>query len=277
MPIKIYKPTTPGRRRMSVLTYEEITKTKPEKALTVRLKTNAGRNNQGKITIRHQGGGHIKKYRIIDFKQTDKMGIPGVVKAIEYDPNRSAFIMLTFYADGEKRYHLAPQGITVGDNIICKTKTKVQPGSRMSLQNIPVGFAIHNIELHPGKGGQMIRTAGSSGTIVSLEGEKAQIQMPSGEIRFVEKECFASIGILSNADHSKVILGKAGRKRHMGWRPVVRGKVMNPVDHPHGGGEGNHPIGHKHPKTPWGMPALGYKTRKRKYSDKWIIKDRRRK
>jgi len=276
MSIKVYKKTTPGRRQMSVLTYEEITSTKPYKKLLKRIKKHAGRNNYGKLTIRHQGGGYIKQYRIIDFKQKDKINIPGKVETIEYDPNRSAFIMLVKYADGERRYHLAPEGIKVGEEIITKIKAKVKTGNRMALKHIPIGYPIYNLELTEGRGGQLIRAAGSSGKVVSLEGDMAQVQLPSGEIRMVRKECFASIGVVSNIDHGNVIFGKAGRKRLMGIRPTVRGKAMNPVDHPHGGGEGNQPIGLPGPKTPWGMPALGYKTRnRRKYSNKWIVKRRK--
>lgn len=260
---------------MTGLTYSELTASKPEKSLVKRIKKRSGRNNYGKLTIRHQGGGCIKQYRIIDLHQTDKMNIPGYVKTIEYDPNRSAFIMLVFYKDGEKKYHLAPEGIKVKDEILTKAKAKVKLGNRMMLNHIPIGYPIHNLELTPGKGGQLIRSAGSSGKLVSLEGNMAQVQLPSGEIRMVAKECFASIGVLSNIDRSKVNYGKAGRKRHMGIRPTVRGKAMNPVDHPHGGGEGNQPIGLTGPHTPWGMPALGFKTRnKKKYSNKWIVKRR---
>ncbi|MDX9970669.1 MAG: 50S ribosomal protein L2 [Candidatus Gracilibacteria bacterium] len=276
MAVKKFKPTTPARRHMSVASFEEVTKSRPEKSLIVRRKKNAGRNSYGRITVRHRGGGNIKKYRIIDFKQTDKINIEGKVVGIEYDPGRSAYIMLVTYKDGEKRYHLAPSGITVGDRVLCAEKAKIKEGSRLLIKNIPIGFAIHNIEMHRGKGGQLGRSAGTSIKLVSLEGDLAQIQMPSGEIRLVDKECYASIGIVSNIEHSNVKIGKAGRKRHMGWRPTVRGSVMNPVDHPHGGGEGRCPIGLSQPKTPWGMPALGYKTRKRHYTDKMIIKDRRR-
>jgi large subunit ribosomal protein L2 len=272
MGIKTFKSTTPGRRQMVSLTYEEITTHNPEKSLIVRLKNNAGRNNQGIITTRHRGGGARRIYRIIDFKQTDKLGIPAVVKQIEYDPNRSAFLMLVHYADGEKRYHIAPQGMKVGDSIMAKAKAKPKTGSRMKLGNIPVGFDIHNLELTPGCGGQMIRSAGSYGKLASLEGEMAHIQMPSGEVRLVDKNCYATIGVVSNLDHANVIHGKAGVRRHMGWRPTVRGKVMNPIDHPHGGGEARNSIGLKHPKTPWGRPALGYKTRNRKkYSNARIV------
>ncbi len=273
MPIKVYRPTTPGRRKMSVLTYEEVTKTKPEKSLIKRIKKMAGRNNQGKITIRHQGGGSIKQYRMVDFKQTDKLNIPGIVKAIEYDPNRSPFIMLVAYQDGEKRYHIAPEGMKVGAEVITKVKAKAQVGNRMKLKNIPIGFNIFNVELTMGKGGQMVRSAGSTAQLVSLEGPMAHIQFPSGEVRLVHKDCYATIGVVSNADHQNVRIGKAGRKRHMGRRPEVLGKSMNPVDHPHGGGEGHSPIGLPGPRTPWGKPALGYKTRwRKKYSNKYIIR-----
>lgn len=275
MGIKIYKPTTSARRKTSVLTYEEITKTKPEKSLVKRIKKHAGRNSQGKITIRHQGGGYLKKYRMIDFKQVDKLNIPAKVTAIEYDPNRSAFIMLVNYKDGEKRYHIAPAGIVVGTEIITKIKAKPQVGNRMKLRNVPVGFDIHNVELNLGKGGQMVRSAGSGAKLVSLEGEMAHIQFPSGEVRLIHKDCYATIGVVSNADHQNVRIGKAGRMRHMGWRPQVLGKSMNPNDHPHGGGEGHSPIGLPGPRTPWGKPALGYKTRwRKKYSNKYIVSRR---
>ncbi len=262
---------------MTSYTFEEITKSKPEKKLLLTKKNRAGRNNQGKITIRHQGGGHKKRYRIIDFKQTDKIGIPATVKAVEYDPYRTAYIMLVSYADGEKRYHIAPNDIKVGQQIITKEKAKVETGNRMKLKNIPVGYNIHNLELNVGKGGQIIRSAGSKGKVVAVEDKYAQVELPSGEVRLINKECYATIGVVSNVDHGLVKIGKAGRSRWMGKRPSVRGKVMNPVDHPHGGGEGLQSIGLIHPKTPWGMPALGFKTRKRKYSDNLIIKKRRKK
>jgi len=275
VPIKTYKPTTPSRRNMSGATFEEITKSKPEKSLLLRKKRHAGRNNQGKITIRHQGSGHKRLYRLVDFKQKDKMNIPAVVKAVEYDPYRSAYIMLVNYADGEKRYHIAPNDIKVGAKIMTKEKAKASVGNRMALKNIPVGYDIHNVELTLGRGGQIIRSAGSRGKVVAVEGEYAQVELPSGETRLIDKNCFATIGVVSNIDHNLIKIGKAGRSRWMGIRPTVRGKVMNPIDHPHGGGEGNQPIGLPSPKTPWGMPALGYKTRKRKYSDRYILKDRR--
>ena len=261
---------------MSGLTFEELTKgKKPEKSLMKRIKKMAGRNNQGKLTVRHQGGGHKQLYRMIDFKQRDKVGIPGTVKALEYDPNRTAFIMLVNYADGEKRYHIAPDQMKVGTEIIAKEKAKIQVGNRMALKSIPVGYDIHNVELKFGRGGQIVRSAGSKGKVVAVEGPYAQVEMPSGEVRLIDKNCFATIGVVSNIDYSNVKLGKAGRSRWKGIRPSVRGKAMNPNDHPHGGGEGNQPIGLPSPVTPWGMPTLGFKTRKRKYSDGMIVKDRR--
>jgi len=277
MPVKKFKPTTPGQRQMSVLTFEEITRTKPEKSLLLPVKKNAGRNNQGKICVRHRGGGEKRKYRIIDFNRRDKLNIEGKVASIEYDPNRTAFIMLVQYKDGEKRYHLAPLGIKVEDKVVIKEKAKIKDGNRMKIKNIPVGYSIYEVELSEKRGGQLGRSAGAIIRLVSLEGKHAQIQMPSGEVRLVNKECYATIGTVSNIDHSNVSLGKAGRKRHMGWRPTVRGSVMNPIDHPHGGGEGKSSVGLKHPKTPWGMPAMGFKTRNRKYTNKMIVKDRRRK
>jgi len=277
MAVKTYKPTTPGRRQMSVASFKEVTRTKPEKSLTKNLKKNAGRNNQGRITVRHRGGGHRRAYRMIDFMRTDKLNIPGKIAAIEYDPNRTAYIMLINYKDGEKRYHIAPEGIQVGDEIMTKEKTKIKTGNRLKVKNLPLGQVIHDIELKEQKGGQVVRSAGSYGKIISLEGKYAQLQLPSGEVRLISKDCYATIGIVSNVDNSNIKIGKAGRSRWLGRRPQVRGKVMNPCDHPHGGGEGNQPIGLKHPKTPWGMPALGFKTRKRRSTDKWIIKDRRRK
>ena len=273
--LKKLKPTSPGLRHMSVASFEEVTKTKPEKRLTVRIRKHSGRNNEGHLTVRHRGGGCKKMYRMVDFDQTDKLNIEGKVKAIEYDPIRTAYIMLVVYKDGDKRYHLAPQAIKVGDKVETKVKAKVKVGNRMMLKHIPVGYPVHNIEMGEGQGGKLIRSAGTHAIIVSLEGKKAQIQMPSGEVRLIQKECYASIGEIGNLDHSNIKLGKAGRKRWMGWRPTVRGKAMNACDHPHGGGKGLQPIGLPQPKTPWGMPALGYKTRKRQYTDKNIIKDRR--
>ncbi len=273
--LKKYNPTTPARRGMSSPSFEEITKTTPEKSLTKRIRKNSGRNNQGRITIRHRGGGHKKVMRYVDMKQVDKLDIEGQVKAIEYDPLRSAYIMLVTYKDGEKRYHLAPEGIKVGDKIVTKVKAKAKLGSRMTLKHIPVGYQVHNVELNPRQGGKIARSAGTFATVVSLKGDMAQIQPSSGEVRLVQKDCFASIGIIGNLEHSSIRVGRAGTMRWKGRRPHVLGKSMNPCDHPHGGGEGHSPIGLKHPKTPWGMPALGFKTRKRKTTDKYIIKDRR--
>ena len=274
MPIKTYKPTTPGVRQMTRDTFESITKTTPEKSLTLSKKQKAGRNNTGKLTVRHRGGGHKQRYRLIDYKGYDKKGIDAKVTAVEYDPNRNAYIMLLTYLDGEKRYQIAPEGIQVGDVIVAQEKCKIKTGNRLQLKNIPVGFAIYNVELQPGRGGQTAKTAGSSAKIVSLEGPKAQVELPSGEIRFIEKKCYASIGTVSNADFSNIKIGKAGRNRWRGLRPQVRGKAMNPVDHPHGGGEGGTSIGLIRPKTPWGLPALGVKTRNRKATDKFIARSR---
>lgn len=276
MALKVHKATTNGRRGMTSATFEEITKKSPEKALVKGKQRASGRNAQGKITVRHRGGGVARKYRDLDFKQRDKLNIPGKVAGIEYDPNRTAYIMLVNYKDGEKRYHLAPQNIKVGTEIVTSKSAKVDIGNRMMLKHIPVGYDIYNVELTEGKGGQIVRSAGTSAKLVSLETELAQIQLPSGEIRFVSKNCYATIGIVSNPDHFNITIGKAGRVRWKGRKPQVRGKVMNPVDHPHGGGEGNQSIGLKYPKTPWGMPALGVKTRNtRKYSQKWIIRRRK--
>ncbi|HBW14273.1 MULTISPECIES: 50S ribosomal protein L2 [Proteiniclasticum] len=274
MAIKSYKPTTPSRRHMTVNAFVEITTDKPEKSLLVAKNRTAGRNAQGKITVRHRGGGAKRKYRIIDFKR-NKDNIPARVATIEYDPNRSAFIALVVYADGEKRYILAPVGIKVGDVLVSGPNADIKPGNALPMQNIPVGTFIHNIELAAGKGGQMVRSAGTSAQLMAKEGNYATLRLPSGEMRYVRIECRATIGTVSNQTHEIIKIGKAGRKRHMGIRPTVRGSVMNPVDHPHGGGEGRTPIGRPAPVTPWGKPALGYKTRKtKKYSDRLIIKGR---
>jgi len=274
MPIKVYKPTTNGRRNMTSLTYEEITTNKPEKSLLAPISKNAGRNNHGKITVRHRGGGHKRKYRIIDFKRM-KDGIPGKVATIEYDPNRSANIALINYADGEKRYILAPKGVTVGTVIESGPKADIKPGNALPLIDIPVGTLIHNIEMKPGKGGQLVRSAGTSAQILGREERYVLIRLASGEVRRILSVCRATVGEVGNADHGLVNIGKAGRKRHMGWRPTVRGSVMNPNDHPHGGGEGRTPIGRKAPVTPWGKPALGLKTRnKKKASNKLIVRRR---
>lgn len=274
MGIKKYNPTSPGLRGMTVLTFEEITTDKPEKALTVTLKKHAGRNVRGKITVRHRGGGTRAKYRIIDFKR-NKDDIPATVKSIEYDPNRSANIALVCYADGEKRYIIAPNKLKVGDVIVSGPDSDIKVGNALPIANIPVGTIIHNIELKPGKGAQMVRSAGNGAQLMAKEGNYAQVRLPSGEVRMVRINCRATIGEVGNIEHANIQIGKAGRKRHMGWRPTVRGSVMNPNDHPHGGGEGRAPIGRKGPVTPWGKPALGYKTRnKHKDSNKYIVRRR---
>lgn len=274
MALKIYRPTSPGRRAMSGYTFEEVTKTKPEKSLLLPLKKKAGRNNQGRITVRHQAGGAKRRLRIIDFKR-DKIGVPGRVTAIEYDPNRSARIALIFYADGEKRYILAPVGLNVGDTIKSGEDAEIKPGNTLPLKRMPTGTMIHNIELREGKGGQLVRSAGAAAQLLAKEGEYCHIRLPSGEIRLVRSGCTATVGQIGNVEHQGISLGKAGRKRWMGWRPTVRGSAMSPRDHPHGGGEGRSPIGLPGPKTPWGKPALGYKTRKNKTTDKFIIRRRR--
>ncbi len=274
MGIRVYKPTSPGRRGMSVSTFEEITKEEPEKSLVVPLKKHSGRNHQGRITVRHRGGGHKRLYRIIDFKR-DKIGIPGKVIAIEYDPNRSARIALIQYADGEKRYIIAPLGLKVGDTVMSGPEAEIKVGNALPLANIPVGTFIHNIELYPGRGGQLVRAAGTAAQILAKEGDYAQVKLPSGEIRLINLKCMATIGQVGNVDHANIRLGKAGRKRWLGWRPTVRGSAMSPRDHPHGGGEGRAPIGLPHPKTPWGKCALGKKTRRNKLTDKFIIKRRK--
>ncbi len=272
MAIRVYKPTSPARRFMSVNAFEEITKKTPEKALTVAKKKHAGRNNQGKISVRHRGGGQKAKYRIIDFKR-NKLQVPAKVAAIEYDPNRSAFIALLHYLDGEKRYILSPVGLNVGDMVVAGEGADIKPGNAMPLSAIPTGTLIHNLELRPGAGGQLVRSAGVYAQLMAKEGNYAQVRLPSGEIRRLPLNAQATIGTVGNTDHENIRIGKAGRKRHMGFRPSVRGVVMNPVDHPHGGGEGKSPIGMPAPVTPWGKPALGLKTRKhKKYSNRLIVK-----
>ena len=274
MGIKTFNPYTPSRRQMSVLDKTELTATKPEKSLTVSLKKNAGRNAQGKITVRHRGGGSRRKYRIIDFKR-NKDGIPAIVKTVEYDPNRTANIALVAYADGEKRYILAPEGLKVGQKIMNGPEAEIAVGNCLPLENIPVGTQIHNIELLPGKGGQLVRSAGLSAQLMAKEGKYATLRLPSGEMRMVPIICRATVGQVGNIEHGLVNIGKAGRKRHMGIRPTVRGSVMNPNDHPHGGGEGRAPIGRPGPSTPWGKPAMGLKTRKKnKQSNKMIVRRR---
>jgi len=271
--LKVYRPTSPGRRGMTGSTFEEITKSEPEKSLLLPLKKKAGRSSQGKITVRHRGGGAKRMLRTLDFKR-DKAGVPGKVAAIEYDPNRSANIALICYADGEKRYILAPLGLNVGDSIKSGEDADVKLGNTLPLKLIPSGTLIHNIELNRGRGGQLVRSAGATAQLVVKEGEYALVRLPSSEVRRIRSECLATIGQVGNVDHQNIKLGKAGRKRWLGWRPTVRGSAMNPRDHPHGGGEGRSPIGKPGPKTPWGKPALGYRTRKAKASDKMIVKRR---
>ena len=274
MPIINYKPTTPSRRNMSVTDYSGLSKVAPEKSLLAPLNKKSGRNSYGRITVRHRGGGNRRKYRIIDFKR-QKFDVPGTVKTLEYDPNRSAFIALIEYQDGEKRYIIAPNGLKVGDTVVASPSADIKPGNALALADIPVGTVIHNIEMHPGKGAQMVRSAGNMAQLMAKENGMALIRLPSGELRNVAVNCMASIGTVSNLDHENVKIGKAGRKRNMGWRPTVRGSVMNPNDHPHGGGEGKSPVGRPGPVTPWGKPALGYKTRAHhNRSDKFIVRRR---
>ena len=274
MAVKKFRPTTPSRREMTMPTFEEVTTSSPEKSLLVPVKRTGGRNAQGKITVRHRGGGAKRKYRIIDFKR-NKDGVPAKVATIEYDPNRTAYIALVVYADGDKRYIIAPTGLKVGDVIVSGPDADIKEGNALPLRNIPIGTFIHNVELQAGKGAQMVRSAGTTAQLMAKEGNYATLRLPSGEMRYVRIECRATIGHVSNSTNAIINIGKAGRKRHLGFRPTVRGSVMNPNDHPHGGGEGKSPIGKPSPVTPWGKPALGYKTRKtKKYSDKFIIKRR---
>ena len=274
MSIKFYKPTGNGRRNMSVTDYSELSNVAPERSLLVSLKKNSGRNSYGRITVRHRGGGQRRKYRIIDFKR-DKFDIPATVASVEYDPNRSAFIALLQYEDGEKRYILQPAGLKVGDVVVSGKDADIKAGNALPLSSIPVGTIVHNVELYPGRGGQLARAAGNSAQLMAKEGVYALLRLPSGELRNVPASCMATIGQVGNLDHENVKVGKAGRKRHMGWRPTVRGSVMNPCDPPHGGGEGKSPVGRPGPVTPWGKPALGYKTRRtKKSSDKLIVKRR---
>ena len=274
MAIKRYKPYTPSRRQMTSLDFSEISKDKPEKSLVVHLKKNSGRNNQGKITVRHRGGGSKKKYRIIDFKRR-KDGIPAKVSSIEYDPNRTANIALLVYADGEKKYIIAPLGLKVGDRVLSGSSAEIKLGNTLSMKDMPVGTTIHNIEMRPGQGGKLVRSAGNSAQLMAKDGGYATVRLPSGEMRMLPIDCRATIGQIGNINNELINIGKAGRKRNMGIRPTVRGSVMNPNDHPHGGGEGRSPIGRPGPSTPWGKPALGYKTRKgKKASDKYIVRPR---
>jgi len=271
--VKVYKPTSPGRRGMTGYTFEEITKTEPEKSLLRPLKKKAGRNVQGRITVRHRGGGHKRMYRLIDFKR-DKHGIPARVASIEYDPNRSARIALLVYADGEKRYIIAPLGLQVGDTVMSGPDAEIRVGNALPLEKIPLGTQVHNVELYPGRGGQLVRAAGTSAQVLAKEGNYVTLRLPSGEVRLVRKECMATIGQVGNVEHGNIKLGKAGRKRWLGRRPHVRGSAMSPRDHPHGGGEGRTPIGLPGPKSPWGKPTLGKKTRRNKATDKYIIRRR---
>ncbi|MBM3189298.1 MAG: 50S ribosomal protein L2 [Chloroflexi bacterium] len=273
MPIKVYKPTTPSRRGMTGATFEEITKTEPEKSLVVPLSRSAGRNFRGKITVRHRGGGHKRQYRIIDFRR-DKLGVPARVASIEYDPNRSAHIALLVYADGEKRYILAPNGLGVGDQVRSGTGADIRVGNAMPLESVPLGTQVHNIELYEGRGGQLVRAAGTSAQLVAKEGDYVTLRLPSGEVRLVHRRCMATIGQLGNVDHGNIQLGKAGRKRWLGRRPKTRGSAMTPRDHPHGGGEGKAPIGMPGPKSPWGKPTLGKRTRRNKLTSKYIVRRR---
>lgn len=273
MAIKVYKPTSPGRRGMSVSTFEEITRSKPEKSLLRPIRQRAGRNNQGRVTVRHRGGGHKRQYRMIDF-QRNKYGIPARVTSIEYDPNRSARIALLTYADGEKRYILAPVGLKVGNQLMSGAESEIRVGNALPLRNIPLGTVVHNVELQPGRGGQMARSAGTGAQVLAKEGDYAQLRLPSGEVRRVLMTCLATIGQVGNTDHGNLKMGKAGRRRWLGWRPTVRGTAMDPNSHPHGGGEGRSPVGMPGPKTPWGKPALGYKTRRNKRTDKYIVRRR---
>jgi len=276
MPVKKYKPVTPGQRGMTGHTFEEITKSRPERSLLLPLRKQGGRNVHGHVTVRHRGGGHRRRIRIVDFKR-DKRGIPAKVATIEYDPNRTARLALLHYADGEKRYIIAPLGLKVGNTVMSGPSAEIRSGNALPISSIPVGTTIHNIELREGKGGQMVRSAGSSAQLLAKEGDFAQIRMPSGEVRLVRQTCYATIGQIGNVDHGNIKLGKAGRKRHMGIRPTVRGSAMSPRDHPHGGGEGRQPIGLPGPKSPWGKPTLGYKTRRNKQTDKYIVRRRSKK
>ena len=276
MPVKKYKPVTPGTRGMTGYTFDEITKSKPERSLIKPLRKSGGRNVQGRITVRHRGGGHRRSIRIVDFKR-EKINIPAKVAAIEYDPNRTARLALLYYADGEKRYIIAPLDIKVGDTLMSGTNAEIRSGNALPISNIPVGTLIHNIEIEEGRGGQVVRSAGGAAQLLAKEGDFAQVRLPSGEVRLVRQACYATIGQVGNLDHGNIKLGKAGRKRHLGVRPTVRGSAMSPRDHPHGGGEGRQPIGLPGPKSPWGKPTLGYKTRRNKKTDQYIVRRRSKK
>jgi large subunit ribosomal protein L2 len=273
MAVKKFKPTTPGQRGMTGSTFEEVTKSTPERSLLKPLRKTGGRNLYGRVTVRHHGGGHRRHIRVIDFKR-DKHDIPARVSAIEYDPNRTARLALLNYADGEKRYILAPLDLKVGDSVVAGTAAEIRPGNNLQIANIPVGTLVHNIEVKPGRGGQLVRAAGGAAQLLAKEGDYAQVRMPSGEVRLIRQECYATIGQVGNLDHSNIKLGKAGRKRHLGIRPTVRGSAMTPRDHPHGGGEGRQPIGMPGPKSPWGKPTLGYRTRRNKKTDQYIVRRR---
>jgi len=273
MPVKKYKPTSPGRRDMTGSTFEEITRSKPTRSLLTQKRRRGGRNNTGRITVRHRGGGHKRRYRLIDFRR-DKLNIPAKVESIEYDPNRSARIALLLYADGERRYIIAPLGLRVGDRVMSGVDADVRVGNTLPIRSIPVGSLVHNVELQPGRGGQLARAAGTSAQLLAKEGTYAQLRLPSGEVRRVHENCMATIGQVGNTDHGNIKLGKAGRKRWLGWRPTVRGSAMDPKSHPHGGGEGRSPIGMPGPKTPWGKPAMGLKTRRNKRTDQYIVRRR---
>lgn len=273
MAVKQYKPTSPGRRGASGYTFDEITRKRPEKSLLAPLTKNAGRNNQGRISVRHRGGGHKRRLRVIDFKR-DKTGVPGKVASIEYDPNRSARIALIHYVDGEKRYIIWPVGLSVGDTVMAGPQAEIKPGNALPLRNIPSGNIVHNLELHKGKGAQLVRGAGGAAQLLAREGDYVMVRLPSGEVRRVHADCLATIGQVGNVEHGQIKLGRAGRKRHLGRRPRVRGSAMNPRDHPHGGGEGRSPIGMPGPKTPWGKPTLGFRTRRRKDTNKYIVRRR---
>lgn len=273
MPVKIYRPTSPGRRNMSVTSFDELSRSEPERSLLAPLRKKGGRNNRGVVTVRHRGGGHKRRYRIVDFRR-DKLNMPARVESIEYDPNRSARIALVIYEDGEKRYILAPVGLRVGDTVMSGLDVDIRPGNALPIRAIPLGTVIHNIELYPGRGGQLVRSAGNSAQLVAKEGAMAQVRLPSGEVRYIDMNCMATVGQVSNPDHANINLGKAGRKRWLGRRPSVRGVAMDPASHPHGGGEGRSPIGMPGPKTPWGKVALGKKTRRNKQTDKFIVRRR---